>query len=60
MSQGVSSDRARGVIQQLSNQGISKLAVTDTKGQTFITLHMTLMSAPKQDPLTLQELVGVM
>ena len=60
MRQGLTSARARNVIQQLSNQGISKLAGTNTKALTYMTLHMTLLTVHEQEPLTVNELAGVM
>ena len=62
MRQGLTSARARNVIQQLSNQGMSKLAGTNTEALKYMTLHMTILTARahEQEPLTVHELVGVM
>ena len=60
MRQGLSSARARNIIQQLSNQGISKLDGTNTKTLKYMTLHMTILTAHEQEPLTVNELAGVM
>ena len=62
MRQGLTSARARNVIQQLSNQGMSKLAGTNTEALKYMTLHMTILTARahEQEPLTVNELAGVM